>query len=136
MAIPNSTAWMWAEACQMLDQAERLHQQFFGRGVSGTRTAWQPPVDVFEDEEEFVVVVALPGVPPDCVNVTIDGSSIVVTADCEMPMPAGSCAIRRMEIPHGYFERRIDLPRMRLQMGAPQMKYGCVVLKLRKLDEL
>ena len=38
--------WMWAEACSMLDQAERLQRQFFdppGRG--GPARAWQPPVE-------------------------------------------------------------------------------------------
>jgi HSP20 family molecular chaperone IbpA len=126
---------MWAEACQMLEQAERLHQQFFGRAAVGRRIAWQPPADVFEDEHQVLVVVALPGVPPECINVVIDGNSLTISADCEMPIPGASCAIRRMEIPHGYFERRIDLPAVRLSLGAPQSKYGCVILTLRKLDE-
>jgi HSP20 family protein len=132
MPMHDSTAWMWAEACQMLDQAERLHQQFFGRVAASRRTAWQPPADVFEDEHQVLVVVALPGVPPECINVVIDGNSLIISADCEVPIPGSSCAIRRMEIPHGYFERRIDLPAVRLALDVPQTRYGCVILTLRK----
>ena len=41
--------WMWSEAFEMLDQAERLHRQFFGPSLSTSgNVAWEPPVDVFE----------------------------------------------------------------------------------------
>jgi HSP20 family protein len=33
MATRDPTAWMWAEACQMLEQAERMHRQFFRIGA-------------------------------------------------------------------------------------------------------
>ena len=76
MANRNSTARMWAEACQMLDQAERMHRQFFRVGTPrGARTAWEPPVNVFEDEQSYIIMVALPGVSPDCVEVLLDSSS-------------------------------------------------------------
>ncbi len=65
---PND--WMWAQACELLDQAERMHRQFF-RLASPTpaRAVWEPPVDVFEDEREVVVIVALPGVSPERIEV-------------------------------------------------------------------
>ncbi len=63
MSSRNSTDWMWAQACALIDEAERMHRQFFRLGVSErTQAVWEPPVDVFEDDSEVVVVVALPGV--------------------------------------------------------------------------
>lgn len=129
---PNT--WMWAEACQLLDQAERLHRQFFRLGSAGPRATWEPPVDVFEDEEQFAIVVALPGVPADCVDVVIDGNSLLVRAKCEMPLRSSGYVIQRMEIPHGYFERRIELPDLRLQLDAPRSMNGLLILNLRKLS--
>ena len=67
MASRNPTSWMWAEACQVLEQAERLHRQFFRLSAPGTRVAWEPPVDVFENEREVTIIVALPGVSPESV---------------------------------------------------------------------
>ena len=59
-------AWMWAEACEMLARAERLHRQFFEprRSAASRLPVWQPPADVLETEREVLILVALPGVDP------------------------------------------------------------------------
>jgi HSP20 family molecular chaperone IbpA len=134
MSTRNPNAWMWAEACQMLEQAERLHRQFFRLGTPrGARTVWEPPVNVFEDDESYLVMVALPGVPPECVEVLLDSSSIVVRASCEAPFGTRRGDIRRLEIPYGYFERRIQLPAMRFEVVQRELVNGCLILKLRKI---
>ena len=135
MPTRNSTAWMWAEACQMLEQADRLHRQFFRLSAPrGARTAWEPPADVFEDDESYTIVVALPGCSPDCIEVLLDSSSIVVRASCDLPFGRQAKAIRRLEIPYGYFERRIQLPAMAFEVVQRDVANGCLTLTLRKLD--
>jgi HSP20 family molecular chaperone IbpA len=125
---------MWAEACHMLEQAERLHRQFFRLGAPrGARTAWEPPVNVFEDDESYLIMVALPGVSPDCVEVLLDSSSIIVRASCDIAFGAQAREIRRLEIPHGYFERRIQLPAMRFEVVQRELVNGCLILNLRKV---
>lgn len=132
--IRDPSSVMWAEACEMLDQAERLHRQFFRlRAPRGARTAWEPPVDVFEDDESYIIVVALPGVAAERVEVLLDSSSIVVRASCDVPFGAHAQNVRRLEIPYGYFERRIQLPAMPFEVTQREMVNGCLVLKLRKL---
>ena len=134
MPTRNPNSWMWAEACQMLEQAERLHRQFFRLGTPrGTRTVWEPPVNVFEDDESYLVMVALPGVPPECVEVLLDSSSIVVRASCEVPFGTRRADVRRLEIPYGYFERRIQLPAMQFEVVQRELANGCLILKLRKV---
>ena len=44
MSSNDPKTWMWAEACGLLERAER-HRQFFR--VFPPRP-WEPPVDVFE----------------------------------------------------------------------------------------
>jgi HSP20 family molecular chaperone IbpA len=125
---------MWAEACQMLEQAERLHRQFFRLGAPrGARTAWEPPVNVFEDEESYVIMVALPGVAAECVEVLLDSSSVVVRASCEVPFGVRAREVRRLEIPYGYFERRIQLPALRFEVVQRELVNGCLILHLRKV---
>ncbi len=42
--------WMWAQACDLASQAERLQRQFFRPTASRSMpAAWEPPADVFED---------------------------------------------------------------------------------------
>ena len=134
MTKKDPTAWMWAEACQMLEQAERMHRQFFKpSGLRGTRTAWEPPVNVFEDEQSLKIIVALPGVAPDNVEVLLDSSGMLVRASCSLPFGANAGAIRRLEIPYGYFERRIQLPAMSFEVVQRELVNGCLILTLRKV---
>lgn len=139
----NPTDWMWAQACDLLDQAERMQRQFFRLSTSErTQAIWEPPADVLEDEHEILVVIALPGVPPERVEVVHDAGDIVVRAQRPMqPLPGGTSAppsryaVRQLEIPYGYFERRIRLPHIRLEVGAPELSNGCLLLRLRKANE-
>ena len=54
---------MWSEALSMLEQADRLHRQFF-QPAATQAPAWEPPVDVIESAEAVWVQVALPGADP------------------------------------------------------------------------
>ena len=133
MSKRDPSAWMWAEACQMLEQAERLHRQFFRLNAPrGARTAWEPPANVFEDEDTFTIIVALPGCGPECVEVRLDSSSIVVRASCELPFARRARAVHRLEIPYGYFERRIQLPAASFEVVQRELLNGCLILNLRK----
>lgn len=134
MPSRDPIGWMWAEACQMLDQAERLQRQFFRLDFPrGARVAWEPPVDVFEDEREFVVVVALPGVSPGHAEAIFDGRTLLIRAQRRIPLEGRYCSIERLEIPYGYFERRLVLPQIRLELESQQVSDGCLVLTVRKV---
>jgi HSP20 family molecular chaperone IbpA len=134
MPSRNPTDWMWAQACELIEQAERMHRQFFRLAASGrTPAMWEPPVDVFEDEFEVVIVVALPGVPADRVDVTTESGELVVRAERRLPFAGSRRAVRRLEIPYGFFERRIRLPEARLETGTRELLDGCLILRLRKM---
>lgn len=125
--------WMWAEACDLLDQAERLHRSFFRLDTSRTaRPAWEPPVDMYENDREVVVVVAMPGVAADRVAVLIENGALVVRGERPLPFAGRPLAVRHLEIPYGAFERRIPLPAGRFDAGAPELSQGCLILRLRR----
>ena len=133
MSPRNSTDWMWAQACALIDEAERMHRQFFRLGVSERAQAvWEPPVDVFEDDSEVVVVIALPGVAPDAVEITMEAGALLVRAEARFPFARDHHVVRRLEIPYGYFERRIPLQLAGLEAGTREAANGCLVLRLRK----
>jgi HSP20 family protein len=135
MASRNPTTWMWDQAYDLLQEAERLHRQFFR--LSATAHAcpvWEPPADLYEDDDELVAVVALPGVPAESIRVTLEDGSLVVRAESRLQRPARAGAIRRLEIPYGRFERAIELPAGRLEAVSRDLVDGCLVLRLRKLN--
>lgn len=126
---------MWAEAVGLIEQAERMHRQFFRLSSSArSQASWEPPADVFEDEHEVAIVVALPGVAADRVEVTSDHGVLVVRAERPLPFGGSRRAVRQLEIPYGYFERRIALPAGRLEPIAHELTHGCLVVRLRKVN--
>ena len=136
MTFRFSTGWMWSEACQLLEQAERLQRQFFQVGVSGSAgPRWEPPVDVFEGDEELVVVVALPGVSAENIEAVSEAGYLTVRALRPIPFSREAHLIHRLEIPYGYFERRIPLPLASLRPVAQEFVNGCLFLRLRNVLE-
>jgi HSP20 family molecular chaperone IbpA len=89
-------------------------------------------VDVFEDGSEIIVVVALPGVAADAVEVTMEPGAMLVRAEARFPFAEPHHIVRRLEIPYGHFERRIPLPFGGLEPGTRESSNGCLVLRLRK----
>jgi HSP20 family protein len=129
----DATGWMWLQACDLIEQAERLHRQFFRPATSPpSRVVWEPPADVFEDEREIVVVVAMPGVSADRLQVISDPGALVVRGVRPLPLERPGLAVRHLEIPYGRFERRIALPVRGLELQDPEVVDGCVILRLRK----
>lgn len=132
----SPASYMWEEACTLLDEAERLHRRFFRLTAStSARPVWEPPVDLFEDDREIIIVTALPGVAPERVEISLEtDGTIAIRADSHIPFGGPGCQVHRLEIPYGYFERRIQLPPGRYELGERRFVDGCFTLTLRKLD--
>jgi HSP20 family protein len=129
----DPTSWMWAQALELLEEANRIQRQFFRPGQRrALRPVWEPPADVFETEREIFIVVALPGVPPERVEVVLDGRTLLVMGERLMPQECRAATLKQLEIPYGRFERRIVLPQVNLELGRRELVNGCVVLSLRK----
>jgi HSP20 family protein len=124
---------MWADALALLEQADRMHRQYFQLRTAQTRgPVWEPPVDVFETEHELLMVVALPGVTPDSVRVIVDGGELFVIGERSMPaLPRA--VVRRLEVPYGRFERHIDLPPGLFEIVRRDLVNGCLLMSLNKL---
>ncbi len=130
----RSTAWMWAEACQVLSRTERLRQQFFDieTDATGPAPGWRAPVDIFENAGELIVWVALPGVAPESIEVRLHGKTLSILGFRSLCMEPRSAAIRRLEIPHGRLERHIDLPTVNYVLKTRDAVHGCLRLCLRR----
>jgi HSP20 family protein len=126
---------MWAEACEMLERAQRLQRQFvrFGSTVEA-QPRWEPPVDIVAYGSDVQVTVALPGVAPEHIAVRTDSGLLIVSAMRALPVQQDTTAVHRLEIPYGRFERRIVLPfdrsGRRCELLEQAYVNGCLVLRL------
>jgi HSP20 family protein len=133
MAAIDPRTLMWTRACELIDRAERLHRQFFQPVVAPLRDlCWEPPVDLTETDSEIAITVALPGVEPDTVQVTVD-TDVLTVAGFRRPIAmARGSLVHRLEIPYGKFERRIAFPAIPLGRGQSEFSNGCLVLRFSK----
>ncbi len=133
MRSRDPRTWMWAQALEMLEQADRLHRQFFEPGparVAGP--SWQPPIDVVDSGGEVWIVVALPGVPPGRAQAAFEGGMLAVRGERILPAEYHHGTIRRLELPYGRFERRIAVPSGQFELAEQRFENGCLVLHLRR----
>lgn len=134
MSSIDRLAWMWDEALHVLERAERRHRQFYGLTLASRHTEplWEPPADVFETETEIVVCIALPGAARDSIRVEIGPTGLLVSADRSLPPELATMRVRRLEIPYGRFERRIELASGRYTLRERRIEDGCLTLRLTK----
>ena len=133
MAGADPRNWMWAEACAMIERAEQMHRQFFQPGSAAAPAAsWEPPIDVFEIEHDLLIVVALPGVDTQDIEISSEGAVLRVAGVRRLPAAVRGTDIVRLEIPQGRFERRIRLPAARWELSRSSLVNGCLLLNLTK----
>ena len=132
MSTGDPRNWMWSEAIAMLTRAEHMHRQLFQPRPARQQAAWEPPVDVLELEGEVLILMALPGVDADRVEIAIDDGVLIVAGRRVLPPELRTAVIHRLELPQGRFERRVPLPPGTYSAVQRSAANGCLVLSLRK----
>ncbi|MGA2776888.1 MAG: Hsp20/alpha crystallin family protein [Steroidobacteraceae bacterium] len=131
MNIYRRQSWMWAEACARLDEAERRHRHFFELlAAPATRAVWEPPANIFSAGAELHVVIALPGVRVEDVQVQLTAAGLQVDAAVAPQALGAGMNILRMEIPYGRMRRRVELPSGRYALAERRLELGCLHLRL------
>ncbi len=126
-------SWMWAEACALLDEAERKHRHFFELlTLPATRPVWEPPADIFADGSDLEVVVALPGALEEQVLVQLTPTGLQIETTVSPISRSTRMKVVRLEIPHGLMRRRIDLPPGHYALIERRLDRGCLYLRLTR----
>jgi len=72
--------------------------------------AWLPPVDIHEENEQFLLHVDLPGVDPKAVEITCDAGVLTIRGQRTESRREARDGYRRIERITGEFQRRFSLP--------------------------
>jgi len=116
-----------------LDSAFRAPSGVF----QGTRGVY-PLVNLAEDADGYVLSAELPGVSPDHITVSIEGSTVTLSGERKVEYPvaaagAKSTAIHRRERPSGSFRRAFELPaEIDVEHARASHKNGVLTLTLPK----
>jgi HSP20 family protein len=131
MSTERHYGLMWLHALELADEAERLQRRFpryLGPGTDAV--SWEPPVDIHETPEGFVILFALPGVPPEDIEVQLEHTALTVSAKRRLRITDRDAIIRRLEIPHGRFVRQIALSGPPLKVAETTYLNGCLEVRL------
>jgi len=129
MSSERQYGWMWIQALESAEKAERLRRTFVRYlGPREQVVCWEPPVDIHESDEGLRLLFALPGVAAEDIEIRLEVGALIVSAVRGVSSPAGGL-IRTLEIPHGRFVRRIALAAP-ARIAESQYRNGCLEVRL------
>jgi len=131
--------WMWRQASDLLEQAERIQRSFLQAALAGwqesvsPKARWSPAINVVETDEAVWVIFSLAGVAADQMELRLENGALIVSGHRPLPDCFSDAELKVLEIPCGRFERRLQLPRnMSLSVGEVRQHEGLLFVQLRK----
>lgn len=101
---------------------------FWGRG------GMTPAMDVYETDEEVVVKVAVAGIDPDDIDVTVEEHTLTIKGEIEREEEEGKDYLRR-ERAYGRFYRSLTLPTLSADDARAEYENGILTLSFPKREE-
>ncbi|MGE0371293.1 MAG: Hsp20/alpha crystallin family protein [Gammaproteobacteria bacterium] len=101
----------WALLEQFRNDINRLSDtEGSGNGNSYIATSdWAPAVDIVENNEAYVLLVDVPGVDPEGIDIQMENGALTIKGE-RATVPAERESFKRVERPSGTFHRRFNLP--------------------------
>lgn len=110
------------------EDAERLPSPFWGR------SGMTPAMDVYETDEDVVVKVAIPGIDPDDIDVTMQENTLIIKGEIEREEETVKEYVRR-ERSYGRFCRSLTLPGLSADEAKAEYENGVLTLNFPKQEE-
>jgi len=104
----------------------RRESEWMGRGTAGT--GGYPPINIFQQGDDFVAIVELPGVEKDSLNLEAKESTIRISGEKTVGYDERASVHRRERV-FGVFDRTISLP-VEIDPDAIRAEYRDGVLAL------
>ena len=78
---------------------------------AGTRRGFRPNVDCYyaDEADELTVVVELPGVDPQSLNLVVGERGLVIAGERTRPKVEGNVSYQQLEVEYGPFQRQVRL---------------------------
>ncbi|MEA4909601.1 MAG: Hsp20/alpha crystallin family protein [Anaerolineaceae bacterium] len=95
------------------------------------------PLDVIENEDEYVVKASIPGIDPDHIDVTVTNNTLTIKGEVKSDQDVDENRYHLRERRFGRFTRTISLPN-RIQADQIEAAYeaGILTLHLPKTEEV
>jgi len=126
-----------SEAVSLRQMVDRLMEDSFVRPSwrSDAGRALRPPLDVYTTDEDIVILMSVPGVKPDQVEVTIEGDTVTIKG--EIPAALENVDYVVQERASGPFRRLVTLNvPVEADKAEAAFKDGVLTLTIPKAEAL
>lgn len=115
-----------------VEQGERAIDAIRPRGTAGT---WSPAADVVETADEVLVIIDLPGVEPEAVDLSLAGNMLTIRGEKPASSIAGEQVRHRCERLSGPFSRSIPMPApVNPDAVTAETRQGVITIRLAKSE--
>jgi HSP20 family protein len=123
----------FSEPPSLREAMNRLFEESFVRPPGFWSGRSPVSVDVREEDDTYVLEVALPGLPPEAISVSVLGNQVGISGEYPPP-PAGRQYLLR-ERPTGRVERSVTLPTaVDAERAEPNYAHGLLRLTIPKAE--
>ena len=115
---------------------DRLFEDSFVRAPRGfDGGASYLPLDIYTTKDAVVIRASVPGVKPDEVEITVEGSTVTIRGETKVPQEEGTFLLQEQR--YGSFARSIDLA-IPVQPDKAEAKFenGVLTLTVPKAEEI
>jgi HSP20 family protein len=112
---------------------------FFGKGweLPSSTTAWNPAVDIFENENEIVIKAELPGMEAKDVEINLENNVLTLKGERKFEKETKEENYHRVEREYGHFTRAFSLPMaVKEDKVTAEFKNGLLKVTLPKKEEV
>ncbi|TBH21144.1 Hsp20/alpha crystallin family protein [Thermus thermamylovorans] len=119
----------------LLEEANRLFEEVLGDFARPT-AAYVAPADLYETDEALILEMAVPGLSPEDLEVSLEGNRLTVRGQVK---PVEEARVRRyylQEMAHGSFVRTFSLPvEVDASQARAEFRHGILRLTMPKVAE-
>jgi HSP20 family protein len=143
--LRDVTAWhpagsLNSEFASMQREIDRMFDRFLHTGDisedGGYLSAYVPPVDIIENDQEFVVKAELPGVAKEDVKITVTNDVLTIRGEKQQEKESKGKGVHRLERVAGTFQRSFTLPTsVKSDKIEAKFENGVLTLSLPKVEE-
>lgn len=130
----------WDPFRDLFSMQERINKIFDETGKNRNMSQygdWHPPVDIYEWENGIVILVELPGVTEDLVNIVVEEGMLTVKGEKKLPYDKDGDIFFRLERNFGKFSRSFSLPSsVDTNDIKASMKEGILKVEISKKPEI
>lgn len=135
--FPELSNWSSFDRLSSLrDEVNRLFDFTWPSRDSGLFSGWSPALDVFDDKDNFVVTVELPGLKKEEINLSLHDGVLTISGERKHERDEKEGGTFRSERYFGKFQRSVTLPAaVDANKVAANYKDGVLTVELPKAEE-